>query len=70
MLSDQLRDPVFNPLWRRIAMVAVSAGWTVFDAWQGNTWWAVFFGALTAYTGWHFLVVWEDQPPRDRDKTD
>lgn len=68
MLSKQLKDPVFNPLWRRLAVVASCGAWTIFDLWQRNIGWAVFFGALTAYTAWHFLVVWEDQPPRDKDE--
>lgn len=58
-------DAFFKPLWIRIAIVAVSAGWATFEWTQGETFWAMLFGAVAAYAVWSFFIAFRprDVPP-------
>jgi hypothetical protein len=53
--------PFYKPLWRRLALVGVLAGWTAFEVFytQQPLWIAV-AGGLFAYTAWIFLISWRD----------
>lgn len=53
----------FRPLWRRIAIVAVCAGWTVLEWVSGQQGWAAIAAAVTAYGAWSFFIAWKDPPP-------
>lgn len=46
----------FRPLWVRILIIAVAAGWAAFEASMGETVWAVIFGAIAAYGVWSFFI--------------
>ena len=61
-----LRHPVFNPLWRRVAMTVFLVGWTIFELTMGNTYWGTFFAAVSAVCGWVFFVDWKDVDPEDK----
>ncbi|MBS0125443.1 hypothetical protein [Thetidibacter halocola] len=63
-----VRHPVFKPIWRRVAVVVVTYGWAGFEAFHGNTWWAVLFAAAGTWCAHQFFVAW-DRPGRD-DKTE
>ena len=54
--------PFFRSLWRRVAIVAVSLGWAVFEYSLGETLWALLFAAIGAYCAWALLVAF----PQDR----
>lgn len=59
----QLRHPFFNPLWRRVAVVAVTAGWGLVELfWGGAVFWSVVFLGLAAVCAWVFLYNWQDVP--------
>lgn len=60
-----LRHPFFNPLWRRVATVAVCAGWGVFEAVNGAVLWAALFLGLGGVAAWAFFVDWKDVPEDD-----
>ncbi|MGR3271100.1 DUF3329 domain-containing protein [Thalassococcus profundi] len=49
-------DPFYAPLWRRIVIVAVAAGWGLFELSQGNSGWALVFGGLGAWAAWAFFL--------------
>ena len=48
--------PFYRPLWRRVALVAVLAGWTAFEVFitQQPLW------MLVAYAAWILLFTWKD----------
>ena len=49
--------PFYRPLWRRIAIVAACALWTVIEVFGAqNSLFATVAMALTAYTGWVLLL--------------
>jgi hypothetical protein len=62
--------PFFRPLWRRVALVAVCAAWTVVELVVGDPTWAVMTGAIGAYAAWTFLIAYKPatetaEAPRD-----
>ncbi len=62
--------PFFRPLWRRVALVAVCATWTVVELVVGDPTWAIMTGAIGAYAAWTFLIAYKpvaDEPPADRE---
>jgi hypothetical protein len=53
-------NPWLRPLWRRIAVVAVCAIWTLLEVWSGDGLWTTIAGAMTAYGAWIYLINWQD----------
>ena len=49
-------DPFFRPLWRRIAIVAVTAGWASFEFINNATGWGLLFSAISLYCIWGFFI--------------
>lgn len=60
-------DAFFRPLWIRIAIVAVSGGWAVFEWRNGEAFWAGVFGAIAAYAVWSFFIVFDPRAGKDKD---
>jgi hypothetical protein len=53
--------PFYKPLWRRVALVGVLAGWTAFEVfYTQQLLWIAVAGGLFAYTAWIFLISWRD----------
>ena len=53
--------PFYRPLWRRVALVAVLAGWTAFEVFiTQQPLWMLVAGALLAYEAWILLFTWKD----------
>ena len=56
-----LRVPFFIPLWRRIAVVAVSLCWAVFEFATGAPFWGFVFVAMGFFAAWELLLSgWPD----------
>ena len=49
----------FDPLWRRVAVVAICAGWTGLEFFYGENMWAGIAAAITAYAVWSFLLAYK-----------
>ena len=55
--------PFYRPLWRRIAIVSVTGGWTAIEVFRGGEpTWMVIAGFFFAYTAWVFLIRWKEPP--------
>jgi hypothetical protein len=52
----ELRHPFFRPLWRRITLIAVLAGWTVVEATAGNPVWALLMAGIGIYSSYVFFI--------------
>ena len=52
----ELRHPFFRPLWRRITLIAVLAGWTVVEATAGNAVWALLMAGIGIYSSYVFFI--------------
>lgn len=64
----RVKHPMFNPLWRRVLVVALTGAWTMFELVNGNYVWGLLFGAAVAWVAYEFFLNWEHQePPRDGD---
>lgn len=48
--------PFYAPAWRRYAIAASCFIWAGVEAWAGQPFWTVIFGALGAYSFW--TLVW------------
>lgn len=60
MQSNQ-DHPFFRPLWRRIAIVAVTALWSAVEWYNGEALWAMLTLGICAYAVWTFLVTYPKQ---------
>lgn len=50
----------FGPLWRRLALVAVIAGWFAYEAlFVREQLWLVIVGGMLAYAAWVYLIRWD-----------
>ncbi|MCK7610905.1 hypothetical protein M0H32_01925 [Roseibium sp. CAU 1639] len=61
-----VEHPWFDPLWRRIVLVAFCAAWTGVEYSFGNTTWVYIMAAITAYAGWAYLVAYKGPDHADR----
>lgn len=50
--------PFFRPLWRRGAIVIVTALWCLVEAYHGQTTWVYLTGAVCAYAIWTFFITY------------
>ncbi len=57
--------PFFAPLWRRLAIVAVTLAWAVFEFATGNPFWGILFGAAGLYCAWQFFIAFGRDGPGD-----
>ncbi len=54
-------NPFYKPLWRRLALLGVLAGWTAFEVfYTQQPLWMLVAGALLAYATWILLITWKD----------
>ena len=52
-----LEYPFFKPVWIRVAVVVVCAGWGLFELSTGAVLWGVFFIGLAIICGYRFSVI-------------
>jgi hypothetical protein len=48
--------PMLRPLWVRVLLVALCAGWAIFEFATGSAMWGVVFLALGGYAAWAFFL--------------
>ena len=48
--------PFFRPLWRRVAVFAVAAGWSLFEFVNGSAVWGAVFAAFAAMSFYGFFI--------------
>jgi hypothetical protein len=56
-------DTFFRPLWRRVAIVVVCAGWTLVEWVHGDQTWTLIAAAVTVYGAWSMLYAYKAPPP-------
>lgn len=54
--------PFFRPLWRRLAIVAATLGWSAVEWANGQTTWGVLTLGLGIYSVWTFLLTYPKPP--------
>ncbi|MDI7860755.1 hypothetical protein MRS76_02200 [Rhizobiaceae bacterium n13] len=55
--------PFYRPLWVRVAIVAVCAGWTLVEIYAGEPFWAMLVGAVAVYSAYALLLTFKPAPP-------
>lgn len=58
--------PFFRPLWRRIAVIVVCAGWAVLEFATNAPFWGMIALAFAAYAVWAFLLTYN--PPAEKEE--
>lgn len=62
----------FRPLWRRVVVVAIAAGWAVVEASAGQAMWAMLAAAMAVWGVWSLLLRYDearkDDKPREGDE--
>ncbi|MBU2358827.1 MAG: DUF3329 domain-containing protein [Alphaproteobacteria bacterium] len=59
-----LQVPFFIPLWRRIAVVAVSGGWGIFEFATGAPFFGVLFCAVALWAAYSFFIIFDPKEPK------
>lgn len=68
MIQDQ-NHPFLRPLWRRIALVAFCAAWSVYEfVVSGSGLWGTLAGGMAAYGAWQFLINYQPTSDANGDK--
>ncbi|WP_050522062.1 hypothetical protein [Pseudorhodobacter wandonensis] len=57
--------PFFRPVLPRLVTVGVSAAWAVFELVSGSPGWAAIFGAVAAWCGYQFFIVFDPENYKD-----
>ena len=58
-----VNHPFYRPLWRRIAIVAVTLAWLAFELLVSQDgFWTVIAGGMAGAALWFFLISWKDPP--------
>ena len=57
--------PFFIPVWRRVAVTAACAGWSLVEWSSGSPFWGTLTLGLAAYCVWAFFIAFA---PREPDK--
>jgi hypothetical protein len=52
--------PFFRPLWRRVAVVAVCLGWSIFEFATGASMWGTIALAFAGYAIWQFFYLYKE----------
>ena len=59
MALNQNDSEFFRPLWRRVAVIAVVAGWFGFEMlFSRDQLWMMLTGLALAYAVWNFIIRW------------
>ncbi|SKA07317.1 hypothetical protein [Consotaella salsifontis] len=53
-------DEMMRPLWRRIAVVAVTSSWCLMEWQRGDATWGMITLALTGYAVWRYIIRFDD----------
>ena len=57
MLKNVKDEPFYRPLWRRVAIVAVTGVWAVIETvYSGDMLWMTLSIGLFAYSAWTFII--------------
>ena len=60
-----LQLPFFQPLWRRIGVVAACVLWTGLELWGDNQIWAMLALCLSLYAAHQFFIAFDPQEPTE-----
>jgi len=52
-----LDSPFYKPVWIRVLLVAVLAGWGMFEVSMGAVIWAIIFLGLAGICAWRFATI-------------
>ena len=66
-LINERDKQFFQPLWRRIVLIAFCFGWAAFEYWRGDPNWAAIAAGMGAIAVWIFIIRF-DSGDKGQDK--
>jgi hypothetical protein len=63
-------DPFYRPLWLRIVIVAVVAGWGLFEFVTESPFWGVIFFGAAAFAFHGLFIAFNPREPEQENKTE
>ncbi|MEN3791393.1 hypothetical protein [Fulvimarina sp. MAC3] len=61
-------SPWLRPLWRRLLITAITLAWGIFEAVNGNTFWALVFLGSGAWLAWSLIMTYEPKTVPSNEK--
>lgn len=65
-----LNHPFFIPLWRRVAVVAVTLAWGLFEFASGSPFWGTLFLGIGGYAFWGLFIAFDPSAAEERERSD
>lgn len=66
LFPNEQKHPFYQPLWRRIAIVAVIVLWLALELFRGSEWfWSALAGGMLIYAVYTFFLTWPKDAPKD-----
>lgn len=57
-----------RPFWRRLIITVIILAWGVFEAVQGNTFWAILFLGSGAWLAWALIITYDPEAVPSNEK--
>ncbi len=64
---SQFDHPMFKPLWVRILIVLICVAWGGFEMYNNNTFWAVLFWGVGAYSVYTLFIRFNSKEPDNKE---
>ncbi|MBO6758817.1 MAG: hypothetical protein JJ902_20980 [Roseibium sp.] len=58
-MFGKAEHPFFDPLWRRVLLVAFCVFWAGVEFYSSNALWGYVFLAIAAYAAWAYLIAYQ-----------
>lgn len=64
---NQFEHPMFRPLWVRILIVLICAGWGGVEFFNGTYFWCALFWGVGAYSAYRFFITFNPESRPDKE---
>ncbi|NTF08202.1 hypothetical protein G6L37_18700 [Agrobacterium rubi] len=62
MLFIDTNHPIYQPLWVRLLIVGLCAGWAIIEFINHEIFWATLIGGIAAYSAYVLLITFKPAP--------
>ncbi len=69
MLFIDTNHPIYQPLWVRLLIVGLCAGWAIIEFINHEIFWATLIGGIAAYSAYVLLITFKPAPVKTEEST-
>ncbi len=69
MLFIDTNHPIYQPLWVRLLIVGLCAGWAIIEFINHEIFWATLIGGIAAYSAYVLLITFKPAPVKTQEST-